>query len=142
MLKSGKMSSLHILSNKLYCRRGEQRPRFRNHKKVGTHLDVVSLKRLRNLSLVNVKTKKMPQDLQINSLTIESSYIENDQTHHFFDKVNINSMTLENSDIDSIVNLGLFQSENNIESLREQSNYIYIFLKSNVKWEYETFHWF
>ena len=128
MLKSGKMSSLHILSsNKLYCRRGEQRPRFRNHKKVGTHLDVVSLKRLRNLSLVNVKTNKMPQDLKINSLTIESSYIENDQTHHFFDKVNINSMTLENSDIDSIVNLGLFQSENHIESLREQSNYIYIF---------------
>ena len=69
----------------------------------------------------------MPQDLQINSLTIESSYIENDQTHHFFDKVTINSMTLENSDIDSIVNLGLFQSENHIESLREQSNYIYIF---------------
>ena len=69
----------------------------------------------------------MPQDLKINSLTIESSYIENDQTHHFFDKVNINSMTLENSDIDSIVNLGLFQSENHIESLREQSSYIYIF---------------
>lgn len=62
--------------------------------------------------------------MKLTSLRIESSYIQNDQNQPFLDKVKINKMTVENSDIDSMFNLGLFESDNDITSLREQSNYI------------------
>ena len=62
--------------------------------------------------------------MHLNSLMIESSYIKNGQNHPFFDNVRIKKMTVKNSDIDSIDHLGLFQSENNIESLRFMKNQI------------------
>ena len=125
------MSSFNILSNKSYCR-GKRKPRFLN-KNVGTNLEAVSLDKLRNISLVNVKANKLPKKMELDSLTIESSYIKNDKDQSFFDKVKITKMTVENSDIDSIDHLGLFQSDNNIHSLREKSNYI-------LRCKYEIFH--
>ena len=122
MLISGKMSSFNILSNKSYCR-GKRKPRFLN-KNVGTNLEAASLDKLRKISLVNVKADKLPKEMELNSLIIESSYIKNDEDQRFFEKVKITKMTVENSDIDSIDHLGLFQSDNNIDSLREKSNYI------------------
>ena len=64
---------------------------------------------------------------ELDSLIIESSYIKNDKTNKpFIDKVSIKKMSVENSDIDSIDHLGLFRSDNNIKSLREKSNYVFI----------------
>jgi len=103
--------------------RGKRKPRFLN-RNVGTHLEAASLDRLRNISLVNVKADKLPKQMHLNSLMIESSYIKNGQNHPFFDNVRIKKMTVKNSDIDSIDHLGLFQSENNIESLRFMKNQI------------------
>ena len=122
------MSSFNILSNKSYCR-GKRKPRFLN-KNVGTHLKATSLNRngLKNINLVNVKTNRLPEQMpELDSLIIESSYIKNDKTNKpFIDKVSIKKMSVENSDIDSIDHLGLFRSDNNIKSLREKSNYVFI----------------
>ena len=76
-----------------------------------------------NLNLVNVKTNKLPKEINLNSLKIESSYIKNNN-NSFFNNVDVKKMSMENSVIDSISDLGLFGSDNvKIESLREKSNY-------------------
>ena len=77
-----------------------------------------------NLNLVNVKTEKLQKEMKLSSLTIESSYIKNKNNSRFFDKVDVKKISVENSDIDSIFDLGLFESDNdNIGELREKSNY-------------------
>ena len=117
------MSSFIILSNILMYHRGKRRPRFRNSE-VGTHLEG-SMEKLEigNLNLVNVKTEKLPKEMKLDSLTIESSYIKNKNNLRFFDKVDVKKISVENSDIDSIFDLGLFESDNdNIGELREKSN--------------------
>ena len=63
--------------------------------------------------------------MQLTSLKIESSYIQNVQNQRFLDQVKINTeMTVENSDIDWIYDLGLFEPDNDITKLREQSKFI------------------
>ena len=77
-----------------------------------------------NLNLVNVMTDKLPKEIKLNSLKIESSYIKNNNKLRFLNKVDVKEMSVENSVIDSISDLGLFGSDNvNIKSLREKSNY-------------------
>ena len=115
---SGKMSSFIIPSNRLYCR-GEKQPRFENQN-VGTHLEVEA--NVTTLSLVHVKINKLPKRIKLNSLTIESSYIQNYQSQSFLDNVKINKIIVKNSDIDSIFGLGLFKTANDVETLREESN--------------------
>ena len=118
------MSSFIILSNNLICHRGEKRPRFRSSED-GTNLEAKMEKLIiGNLNLVNVKTNKLPKEIKLNSLKIESSYIKNNNKLRFLNKVDVKEISVENSVIDSIFNLGLFGSDNvNIGSLREKSNY-------------------
>ena len=107
-----------------------KRPRFRYSDDVSNSDDVTileaNMKKLNigNLNLVNVMTDKLPKEIKLNSLKIESSYIEMTNKLRFFNKVDVKEISVENSVIDSIFNLGLFGSDNvNIESLREKSNY-------------------
>ena len=78
--------------------------------------------KIKNMKLEKVKIRRWPRKMKLNSLTIESSHIkEEDKNSSFFYRNEIGSINLVGSDIDSVHHLGLDKLRSSTNSREDLS---------------------